>query len=170
MLKKTTAFDLSGFSIGGLSVGEPKDMMVELLHYTTQFMPINKPRYLMGVGSPDYLFEAVEAGVDMADCVLPTRIARNGTAISYNGKLVLKNAKYRKDFRPIDENCSCYACKNHSRAYIRHLISVNEILAARLLTIHNLYFLLDLMKNIRSSIEEDRFLEYKKEFYDSYGY
>ncbi|MEB3429742.1 tRNA guanosine(34) transglycosylase Tgt [Citroniella saccharovorans] len=168
--EKTTAFDLSGFSIGGLSVGEPKDMMVELLHYTTQFMPINKPRYLMGVGSPDYLFEAVEAGVDMADCVLPTRIARNGTAISYNGKLVLKNAKYRKDFRPIDENCSCYACKNHSRAYIRHLISVNEILAARLLTIHNLYFLLDLMKNIRSSIEEDRFLEYKKEFYDSYGY
>jgi tRNA-guanine transglycosylase len=166
----TIEMDLPGYAIGGLSVGEPKDIMVEYLNYTVQFMPENKPRYLMGVGTPDYLFEAVEAGIDMADCVLPTRIARNGTAMTSKGKLVIKNAKYAKDFAPLDDECDCYACRNHTRAYIRHLINVDEILGARLLSIHNLRFLLKTMENIRQAIREDRFLEYKKEFYKKYGY
>ena len=166
----TIDMDLPGYAIGGLSVGEPKEIMVEYLNYTAQFMPENKPRYLMGVGTPDYLFEAVEAGIDMADCVLPTRIARNGTAMTSKGKLVIKNAKYAKDFSPLDDECDCYACKNHTRAYIRHLINVDEILGARLLSIHNLRFLLKTMGNIRQAIREDRFLEYKKEFYQKYGY
>lgn len=166
----TIEMDLPGYAIGGLSVGEPKDIMVEYLNYTVQFMPENKPRYLMGVGTPDYLFEAVEAGIDMADCVLPTRIARNGTAMTSKGKLVIKNSKYAKDFAPLDDECDCYACRNHTRAYIRHLINVDEILGARLLSIHNLRFLLKTMENIRQAIREDRFLEYKKEFYKKYGY
>ena len=168
--KNTIDFDLPGYAIGGLSVGEPRDLMIELLDFTTDFMPENKPRYLMGVGTPDYLFEAVEHGVDMCDCVLPTRIARNGTALTSKGKLVVKNAKYKDDFSPLDENCDCYACKNHTRAYIRHLLNVDEILGARLLSIHNLRFLINMMENIRKSIEEDRYLEFKYEFYRNYGY
>lgn len=168
--KNTIDFDLPGYAIGGLSVGEPRDLMIDLLDFTTNFMPENKPRYLMGVGTPDYLFEAVEHGVDMCDCVLPTRIARNGTALTSKGKLVVKNAKYKDDFSPLDENCDCYACKNHTRAYIRHLLNVDEILGARLLSIHNLRFLIILMENIRKSIEEDRYLEFKDEFYRNYGY
>lgn len=167
---ETCSMDLPGYAVGGLSVGEPKDVMVEYLNYTTEFMPEDKPRYLMGVGTPDYLFEAVEAGIDMADCVLPTRLGRNGTAITTYGKVVIKNAKYAKDFTPLDETCDCYACKNHTKAYIRHLMNVNEILGARLLSIHNLRFLLKTMENIRQAIREDRFLEYKKEFYKNYGY
>ncbi|MDU7330306.1 MAG: tRNA guanosine(34) transglycosylase Tgt [Finegoldia magna] len=168
--KNTIDFDLPGYAIGGLSVGEPRDLMIDLLDFTTDFMPENKPRYLMGVGTPDYLFEAVEHGVDMCDCVLPTRIARNGTALTSKGKLVVKNAKYKDDFYPLDDNCDCYACKNHTRAYIRHLLNVDEILGARLLSIHNLRFLIKLMENIRKSIEEDRYLEFKDEFYRNYGY
>lgn len=167
---ETIEMDLPGYAVGGLSVGEPKDVMVEYLNYTTSFMPDDKPRYLMGVGTPDYLFEAVEAGIDMADCVLPTRLGRNGTAMTTKGKVVIKNEKYKKDFTPLDENCDCYACKNHTKAYIRHLMNVNEILGARLLSTHNLRFLLKTMENIRASIKEDRFLEYKKEFYRNYGY
>ena len=168
--KNTIDFDLPGYAIGGLSVGEPRDLMIDLLDFTTDFMPENKPRYLMGVGTPDYLFEAVEHGVDMCDCVLPTRIARNGPALTSKGNLVVKNAKYKDDFSPLDENCDCYACKNHTRAYIRHLLNVDEILGARLLSIHNLRFLIKLMENIRKSIEEDRYLEFKDEFYRNYGY
>ena len=168
--KNTIDFDLPGYAIGGLSVGEPRDLMIDLLDFTTNFMPENKPRYLMGVGTPDYLFEAVEHGVDMCDCVLPTRIARNGTALTSKGKLVVKNAKYKDDFSALDDNCDCYACKNHTRAYIRHLLNVDEILGARLLSIHNLRFLIKLMENIRKSIEEDRYLEFKDEFYRNYGY
>ena len=168
--KNTIDFDLPGYAIGGLSVGEPRDLMIDLLDFTTDFMPENKPRYLMGVGTPDYLFEAVEHGVDMCDCVLPTRIARNGTALTSKGKLVVKNAKYKDDFSVLDDNCDCYACKNHTRAYIRHLLNVDEILGARLLSIHNLRFLIKLMENIRKSIEEDRYLEFKDEFYRNYGY
>lgn len=167
---ETCSMDLPGYAVGGLSVGEPKDVMVEYLNYTTEFMPEDKSRYLMGVGTPDYLFEAVEAGIDMADCVLPTRLGRNGTAITTYGKVVIKNAKYAKDFTPLDETCDCYACKNHTKAYIRHLMNVNEILGARLLSTHNLRFLLKTMENIRQAIREDRFLEYKKEFYKNYGY
>lgn len=167
---RTLEFDLEGYAIGGLSVGEPKEIMVDILNFTTEFMPKDKPRYLMGVGTPDYIFEAVESGIDMADCVLPTRIARNGTAMTSEGNLVIRNSVYKNDFRPIDEKCDCYCCKNHTRAYVRHLINVSEILGARLLTIHNLTFMLNLMKNIREAIKEDRFLEYKREFYSKFGY
>lgn len=164
------AMDFPGYAVGGLSVGEPKDIMVDILDYTTDFLPEDKPRYLMGVGTPDYLFEAVEHGIDMADCVLPTRIARNGTAMTSVGRVIVKNGKYKEDFTSLDENCDCYTCKNYTKAYIRHLFNVNEILAYRLLSIHNIYFLTNLMENIRNSILEDRFLEFKKEFYESYGY
>ncbi|WP_071027308.1 tRNA guanosine(34) transglycosylase Tgt [Peptoniphilus raoultii] len=162
--------DFPGYSVGGLSVGEPKELMNEVLDFTTDFMPENKPRYLMGVGTPDYLFEAVERGIDMADCVLPTRIARNGTVITHHGKLVIRNGKYKEDFSPLDGECDCYVCKNYTRAYIRHLFNVDEILGMRLATIHNLYFLINMMKNIRKSIKEDYFLEYKNDFYKKYGY
>ena len=168
--KATVDIDLPGYAIGGLSVGEPRDIMIEYLNHTIQFLPEDKPRYLMGVGTPDYLFEAVEAGIDMADCVLPTRIARNGTAITSTGNLTVRNAKYAKDFTPLDKECDCFTCRNYSRAYIRHLINVDEILGARLLTIHNLSFLINMMDKIRLSIKEDRFLEYKNEFYEKFGY
>ncbi|NMB07802.1 MAG: tRNA guanosine(34) transglycosylase Tgt [Tissierellia bacterium] len=159
-----------GYAIGGLSVGEPKELMCELLEFTTPLLPSDKPRYLMGVGTPDYLFEAVVNGIDMADCVLPTRIARNGTVMTSRGQLTIRNAKYKEDFSKLDPECDCYTCSNYSRAYIRHLFNVNEILGARLATIHNLYFLIKLMENIREAIKEDRLLEYKEEFYKKYGY
>ena len=124
----------------------------------------------MGVGTPDYLFEAVERGIDMADCVLPTRNARNGAAFTINGRINMKNAKYKNDFGQLDPTCTCETCQNYSRAYIRHLMVSGEILGARLLSYHNIHFLINLMENIRKSIEEDRFLEYKEEFYKSYGY
>lgn len=168
--KDLVAMDFPGYAIGGLSVGEPKELMCELLDFTTPLLPKDKPRYNMGVGTPDYLFESVIRGIDMADCVFPTRIARNGTVLTSHGRLVIRNAKYAKDFTPMDPECDCYACKNYSRAYIRHLFNVNEILGARLATIHNLYFLIKLMENIRKSIKEDRLLEYKEEFYKKYGY
>ncbi len=174
-LREQSARDLvdlgfPGYAIGGLSVGEPMELMCEVLDYTTPLLPKNKPRYLMGVGTPDYLFEAVIRGIDMADCVLPTRVARNGTVLTSRGKLVIRNAKYSRDFSKLDPECDCYACTNYSRAYIRHLFNVNEILGARLTTIHNLYFLIKLMENIREAIKEDRLLEYKEEFYKKYGY
>lgn len=162
--------DIDGYAVGGLSVGETKEEMIEILRYTTPLLPENKPRYNMGVGTPDYLFESVEAGIDMADCVLPTRIARNGAAMTSIGQLNIRNAKYKEDFTPIDPECDCYACKNYTRAYVRHLINVNEVLGARLLSYHNLYFLTHLMDNIRESILQDRFLEFKDEFYKKYGY
>ncbi|WP_130819992.1 tRNA guanosine(34) transglycosylase Tgt [Anaerococcus vaginimassiliensis] len=168
--RETTAMDFDGYSIGGLSVGETKEEMIDILNFTTPFLPENKPRYNMGVGTPDYLFESFQAGIDMADCVLPTRIARNGTALTSHGRLVVKNAGFKEDFTPLDHECDCYTCRNYSRAYIRHLMNVNEILGARLLTYHNLYFLLKLCENIRQAIMEDRFLEYKEEFYSKYGY
>ena len=159
-----------GYAIGGLSVGEPKELMCEMLDFTVPLMPKDKPRYLMGVGTPDYLFEAVIRGVDMADCVMPTRIARNGTVMTTYGRVNIRNAKYKRDFSKLDSECDCYTCQNYSRAYIRHLFNVDEILGARLATIHNLYFLLKLMENIREAIKEDRLLEYKDEFYEKYGY
>lgn len=167
---ETTAMDFDGFSIGGLSVGETKEEMIDILNFTTPLLPEDKPRYNMGVGTPDYLFESYQAGIDMADCVLPTRIARNGTAITSHGKLVVRNAAYMDDFTPLDSECDCYTSRNYSRAYIRHLVNVNEILGARLLSYHNLYFLLKMCENIRQAIMEDRFLEYKEEFYSKYGY
>lgn len=168
--KEIMDLDFPGYAIGGLSVGEPKELMYEVLDYTVPLLPKNKPRYLMGVGSPDCLFEGVIRGIDMFDCVLPTRIARNGTVMTSQGKVVIRNAKYARDFGKLDPECDCYTCRNYSRAYIRHLFNVNEILGARLTTIHNLYFLLKLMENIRSAIKEDRLLQYKEEFFKKYGY
>nr|HRM59457.1 tRNA guanosine(34) transglycosylase Tgt [Megamonas funiformis] len=149
--------DFPGYAVGGLSVGEPKELMYEMLDITLEHLPQNKARYLMGVGTPDCLVEGVMRGIDMFDCVYPTRVARNGTAMTWNGRLVIKNAQYEHDFHPIDEHCNCYTCRNYSRAYIRHLVRVNEIFGLRLLTIHNLHFLIDFMRQMRQSIMEDRF-------------
>lgn len=162
--------DLPGYAIGGISVGEPKEEFLDILNYTAPFMPKDKPRYLMGVGTPDYLIEAALAGIDMCDCVLPTRIARNGTAMTWNGKVVVRNATYEKDFTPLDPECNCYTCKNYTRAYIRHLVKTNEILGVRLLSIHNLTFLTNLMKRVRIEIENDNLLNFRNEFYKKYGY
>lgn len=164
------ALDFPGYAIGGLSVGEPKDLMYEVLDYTTPLLPKDKPRYLMGVGSPDDLLEGVIRGVDMFDCVLPTRIARNGTAMTSQGKVVIKNAKYFDDFTPLDPECDCYTCRNYTKAYLRHLYKANEILSARLMSTHNLHFLIRLMKDVRQAIMDDRLLDFKAEFYQKYGY
>lgn len=172
-LRRTSAQDLvslgfPGYAIGGLSVGEPAELMYEMLEETVPLLPEDKPRYLMGVGSPDYLMEGVWRGIDMFDCVLPTRIARNGTVFTKFGKLVIKNAKYREDFTPLDPECGCYACRNFSRAYIRHLFSANEILGLRLTTIHNLHYLLELMKQIREAIAAGSLQDLRQEFYSNY--
>lgn len=168
--KDLVAMNFPGYAVGGLSVGEPKELMCDLLGFTTQFLPENKPRYLMGVGTPDYLIEAVLRGIDMCDCVLPTRIARNGTALTSKGKVVVRNATYEKDWGKLDEECDCYTCKNYTRAYIRHLVKTNEILGIRLLSIHNLRFLTRLMEQVRTAIENDNLLDFRNEFYKKYGY
>lgn len=168
--REIVELDLPGYAIGGLSVGEPKEEMCQVLDYAVDLLPEDKPRYLMGVGTPDYLFEGVERGLDMFDCVLPTRIARNGTAMTSHGTVNIKNAKYERDFTPLDPECDCYTCRNYSRAYIRHMFKSNEIMSSMLLSNHNLHFLVNTMKNIRKAIEEDRFMEYKEEFYRKYGY
>ncbi len=174
-LRKKSAEDLieldfPGYAIGGISVGEPKEKFIEILQYTAPLMPKDKPRYLMGVGTPDYLIEAAIAGIDMCDCVLPTRIARHGTALTSHGKLVVRNATYEHDFTPLDPECDCYACKNYTRAYIRHLIKANEILGIRLLSIHNIKFLTNLMDKVRIEIENDNLGSFRDEFYRKYGY
>ena len=166
---KTLAdMDFPGYGIGGLSVGEPKPVMYEMLEKIEPYMPKNKPRYLMGVGTPDCFLEGVLRGVDMFDCVLATRIARNGTVFTRNGRLVIRNATYARDFEPLEEGCDCYACQHFSRAYIRHLIKAEEITGARLASIHNLRFLIRMMEEIRQAIMEDRFLDYRREFYEKY--
>ena len=166
---KTLAdMDFIGYGIGGLSVGEPKPVMYEMLDEIAPYMPVNKPRYLMGVGTPDCLLEGVLRGVDMFDCVLATRIARNGTCFTDQGRLVIRNAQYAHDFGPIEEGCDCYACRNFSRAYIRHLIKAGEITGGRLATIHNLRYLLRLMERIRKAIEEDRYEEFRRDFFNHY--
>lgn len=162
--------DLPGYAIGGLSVGEPKELMCEVLDYAVDLLPENKPRYVMGVGTPDYLFECVERGIDMCDCVLPTRIARNGTAMTSHGTINIKNAKFERDLSPLDEECDCYVCRNYTKSYLRHLFKAKEILSSMLLSEHNVYFLIKTMADIRKAIEEDRFEEHKEEFYKKYGY
>ncbi len=164
------ALDLPGYAIGGISVGEPKEEFLEILKYTTPMMPKDKPRYLMGVGTPDYLIQAAMAGIDMCDCVLPTRIARNGTAMTSCGKVVVRNATYERDWNPLDSQCDCYTCKNYTRAYIRHLVKTNEILGVRLLSIHNLRFLTNLMERVKIEIENDNLANFQEEFYQTYGY
>ena len=168
--KDLIKLDLPGYAIGGISVGEPKEEFLDILQYTTPLLPSDKPRYLMGVGTPDYLIEAALAGIDMCDCVLPTRIARNGTAMTWNGKVVVRNATYERDWEPLDQECDCYTCKNYTRAYIRHLVKTNEILGVRLLSIHNLRFLTSLMERVRIEIEKDNLLNFRDEFYKKYGY
>lgn len=166
--KRTIPYAECGIAIGGLSVGEPKELMCQMLDALQPYYPTNMPRYLMGVGTPDYLLEGVERGIDMFDCVLPTRIARNGTAMTSQGKVVVRNAKYKADFTPLDPECDCYCCRNFTKAYLRHLVNCNEILAAELLSIHNIHFLLKLMENTRNAINNGNFAEFKAEFYEKY--
>lgn len=169
-LEQLLELDFPGYGIGGLSVGEPKPLMYEILEQITPAMPKDKPRYLMGVGSPDCLIEGVIRGVDMFDCVLPTRTARTGLAMTSRGKVMLRNAPYQRDFGPLDPECDCYTCKNFSRAYLRHLVKAREILAAILITIHNVRFLIRLMEQIREAIRNDNLLEFRKSFFEKYGY
>jgi queuine tRNA-ribosyltransferase len=163
-----TAIGLPGYAIGGLSVGEPKPLMYEMLDICVDLLPEDRPRYLMGVGSPDAIFEAVTRGVDMFDCVLPTREARHGRAMTSEGSVNIRNAKYARDFGPLDPHCDCYACRGFSRAYLRHLHKAGEILSHMLLSIHNLRFLLKLTEDIRTAIEEDRFTNFKEAFLADY--
>lgn len=168
--EETMKIGFPGYGIGGLSVGEPKDLMYESLEWLNPVLPQDKPRYLMGVGSPDCLIEGVKRGVDMFDCVLPTRIARNGLALTHRGKLTIRNATYARDFSPLDDQCECDTCKNYSRAYIRHLIKSGEILGARLVTLHNLHYLISLMDKVRTAIEEDRYGDFHREFFETTEY
>lgn len=166
--QELTRMDFPGYAIGGLAVGESAAEMYRVTDIVTEHLPSNKSRYLMGVGLPENLIECVHRGVDLFDCVLPTRNARNGWLFTSNGKLIIKQARYKEDPLPIDPECQCYTCKNYSRAYLRHLFIANEILSSRLNTIHNLHFYLGLMKDIRSSIEDDRFPEFRIEFLRRY--
>jgi queuine tRNA-ribosyltransferase len=163
-VEETCALDLPGFSVGGLSVGEPKELMYELLEHTVPMMPREKPRYLMGVGSFDSLLQGVSSGIDMFDCVMQTRMGRNGTALTANGRINLKNAQYKEDFSAIDPTCDCYVCRNYSRAYLRHLVIAQEILGSMLLSAHNLARTLQFMREMRDSILSDNFVEFKRNF------
>ena len=158
----------SGYAIGGLAVGEPREDMYRILDYIVEKCPEEKPRYLMGVGEPVDMLNAVESGIDMMDCVQPTRLARHGTVFTKDGRLVIKSERYKEDTKPLDEECDCYVCKNYSRAYIRHLIKVQEVLGLRLTSYHNLYFLIKLMKDAREAIKEKRFKEFKENFIKRY--
>jgi queuine tRNA-ribosyltransferase len=162
------ALDFDGYAIGGVSVGEPEPEMMRAVEIAEPFLPAEKPRYAMGLGTPAQLVELVARGVDMFDCVLPTRVARNGTAFTRKGSVSIKGGACKADFRPIDDNCDCYACKNFTRAYIRHLLNVGEILGLRLLSLHNTRFYLKVMEEIRATIADGTFAEYRREFAASY--
>lgn len=164
----TVAMDFPGYSIGGTSVGESKEVMYKMVDYAIKYLPENKPRYLMGVGSTDAILEGVLRGVDMFDCVLPTRIARHGTLMTSEGRVNIKRAQYKEDFTPLDPECDCYTCKNYTKAYLNHLHKCNEGLGARLCSIHNLRFLIKLSEDIREAIKEDRFLDFKQEFFEKH--
>lgn len=159
--KELLELDFNGYAIGGLAVGEPTEKMYEMINFTTDFMPNYKPRYLMGVGRPENILEGIARGIDMFDCVMPTRNARNAYLFTKKGYLTIKNAIYKTDFRPIDETCDCYTCKNFSRAYLRHLFAAKEILALELATIHNLSFYLNLIREARAHIKNNTFVEWK---------
>lgn len=168
-VKRTREYAVDGIAIGGLSVGEPKELMYEMLDLIRPEMPESVPRYLMGVGSPDCLIEGVMRGVDMFDCVLATRIARNGTAFTSKGKVVVRNGKYKQDFTPLDDECSCYCCSNYTKAYLRHLINVGEMLSSMLLSLHNITFLHKLMADMRRAIFDDCLTDFAREFYSKYS-
>lgn len=161
------ALDLPGYAVGGLSVGEPREVLCDVLDATVPLLPADRPRYLMGVGSPDLLLEGVWRGIDLFDCVLPTRMARNGTVWTRAGRLVVRNAACARDFRPLDEGCGCYACRNFTRAYIRHLLRAGETLALRLCTWHNLHFLLDFMRRVREAIRAGTLAEFRRRFHEN---
>lgn len=169
-LKETVPYAECGIAIGGLSVGEPKELMYRIMDEMQPYYPENMPRYLMGVGSPDCLVEGVLRGIDMFDCVLPTRIARNGTAFTSKGKVVVRNGKYKEDFMPLDEKCDCYCCKNYTKAYLRHLVNVEEILGGRMLSLHNITYLIKLTERMREAIMNDVFLDFVREFRQSAEY
>jgi queuine tRNA-ribosyltransferase len=160
--------DFPGYAIGGLSVGEPKPAMMEMTSLCTEMLPQNKPRYLMGVGKPEDLLEGIERGIDMFDCIMPTRNGRNGTAFTSRGQIVIKNAKYREQFDPLDEECDCYTCRTFTRAYLRHLFQAEELLVLRLISLHNLHFYLHLMEKTRRAILSGEFMGWKKAFLQAY--
>ncbi|MFQ6792804.1 tRNA guanosine(34) transglycosylase Tgt [Thomasclavelia sp.] len=168
--KELVAMDFPGYSIGGTSVGEPKDVMYKMVEDAIQWLPEDKPRYLMGVGNPIDLIECAIRGIDMYDCVLPTRVARHGAVMTSLGRLNINNEKFKYDFTPLDPNCDCYTCRNYTRAYVRHLHKCDEIFGKTLLSIHNVYFLLQLAKDIREAIKNDRLLDFKEEFLNQYGH
>lgn len=166
--EETVKLGFDGYSIGGTSVGEDKETMLKMIEYATPYLPKDKVRYLMGVGEPIDIIEGVIRGVDLFDCVLPTRLARHGNAFTRHGKINLKNAKFREDFSPVDETCDCYACQHYTKAYIRHLITVDEAFGARLLSIHNVRFLIRLTEELRDAIENDTLLDYRDQFIATY--
>ena len=166
--EETVKMDFDGYSIGGTSVGEDKDTMYKMIDYAIKYLPQDKPRYLMGVGDPIDIIEGVIRGVDMFDCVLPTRIARHGNAFTHFGKINIKNSKYKEDFTPIESTCDCYACKNYTKAYIRHLIVANETFGQRLLSIHNIRFLIKLTEDLRIAIKNNNILDYRDKFVNNY--
>ena len=166
--KETVKMDFDGYSIGGTSVGEDKDTMYKMIDYGIKYLPEDKVRYLMGVGDPIDIIEGTIRGIDIFDCVLPTRIARHGQAFTREGKINFNNAKYKEDFTPVEEGCDCYTCKNYTKAYIRHLITTDEMLGGRLLSIHNIRFLIKLTEELREAIKENRILEYREEFISKY--
>lgn len=166
---KLVEIGFDGYAIGGLAVGEGQKIMFEVLDYTPDFLPKDKPRYLMGVGKPSDIVGAVLRGVDMFDCVIPTRSGRTAQAFTRNGTMNIRNAKFHDDAKPLDDKCGCYACVNHSRAYLHHLTKANEILAAMLTTEHNIFYYQDLMKDIRAAIEENRFITFAKDFMEKFG-
>ena len=167
--KETVKMNFDGYSIGGTSVGEDKDTMYKMIDYGVKYLPEDKVRYLMGVGDPIDILEGVDRGIDIFDCVLPTRIARHGQAFTRTGKINFNNAQYIEDLGPVEEGCDCYTCRNYSRAYIRHLITTDEMLGGRLLSIHNIRFLVKLVEEIREAIKNDSFLEYKEKFIKKYN-
>jgi queuine tRNA-ribosyltransferase len=167
--KKLVEMDFDGYAIGGTSIGEPKEKCFEMIDYAMTYLPKDKPRYLMGVGSLDYILEGIAKGIDMMDCVLPTRIARHGTLMTHSGRVNIKKECYKDDFTPIDSECDCYTCKNYTKAYLRHLFVSGEQLGAMLMSIHNLRFLMSIVEGARSAIKEDRFTEYKEDVLKKYG-
>lgn len=163
-LEQLLELDLSGYAIGGLSVGEPEDLRYNMLSFTAENLPVDKPRYVMGIGMPKDILEAVGSGVDMFDCVIPTRYGRNGTVFTWDAKFVIRNTGYKNDFKPLDPHCGCYTCKNFTRAYLRHLFNSKEMLGLRLASLHNIYFFISFVHRIRESIKEGRFLEFRENF------
>ena len=167
-VEELVKMDFDGYSIGGTSVGEPKDVQYQMVEYACKYLPKDKVRYLMGVGDPIDIVENVIRGVDIFDCVSPTRLARHGHALTKYGKINLKNAKYKEDFTPISDECDCYACKHYTKSYIKHLINAEETFGARLLSIHNIHYLINLTKELREAIKNDNILEYREEFIKNY--